>query len=178
MIQLFTMFGIFLIGFMGAGKSSVGQALARHLDRPFIDLDERLVERFGMSIPRVFCDHGETAFRSAERAELAAAAADRAAVVATGGGTFCSRENREIIRAAGGLSVFLDLPWDVLDHRLSNGGDQRPLYVDAVQARELFEDRMVHYRKASTTLTLDGDESLAEVVRRVADVVSGALCAI
>ncbi len=171
------MAGIFLIGFMGAGKTSVGKGLAQRLGSPFDDLDVRLVERFGASIPEVFAEHGEEAFRRAEREELTRAAALDNVVVATGGGAFCSPENREIIHRSGGVSVFLDAPWEVLCARLERGADQRPLYVDAAQARELYEARLPHYRMASVLVALGGRETVAETVERVAGAIQEAPCA-
>ena len=178
MIELFTMVGIFLIGFMGSGKSSVGRVLAERLDRPFVDLDECLVTRFAAPIPQVFAEYGEKAFRDAERAELSAAAAVENVVVATGGGAFCSPKNREIIRASGGVPVFLDLPWDVLSDRLSLESEDRPLFVDDAQARGLFEDRLPNYRMASVVVGLDGRETVAEVVERVVHSIQETPCAI
>ncbi len=177
-IELFTMAGIFLIGFMGSGKSSLGKRLSERLDRPFVDLDECLVDRFGASISRVFSEHGEEAFRLAEREELSRVVALDNVVVATGGGAFCSPENRELIEASGAISVFLDLPWGVLCDRLQRGGNDRPLFVDSEQARALFEARLPQYRMATVVVDLDGRETVAEVVERVAGAVQEAPCAI
>ena len=133
---------IFLVGFMGAGKSSVGEALAQLLSSRFLDLDERLCRRFGASIPEVFARHGEAAFRAAEAEELAAAAAvEHDVVVATGGGAFCSAANRRLIEAAGATSVYLDLPWETLRRRLGADHGGRPLYDSETAARRLWEAR-------------------------------------
>ena len=162
---------IFLIGFMGAGKTSVGEVLAERLGYGFIDLDQRLCERFGTTIPEVFERHGEEAFREAEREELARCADGRKLVVATGGGAFCSEANREIIRASGGLSVFLDLPWEVLDARLAGDHAGRPKYGDAGRAQCLFGSRLPDYRKATVVVELAGSESAEDA----ADLVLAAL---
>jgi len=162
---------IFLIGFMGAGKTSVGEVLAERLGCRFIDLDQRLCERFGATIPEVFERHGEEVFREAEREELVRCADGRKLVVAAGGGAFCSEANREIIRVSGGLSVFLDLPWEALGARLAGDHAGRPKYGDAGQAHRLFKNRLPDYRRAAMIVGLAGTES-AEVA---ADLVMAAL---
>ncbi len=168
---------IFLVGFMGAGKSAVGRELAVHLGRGFVDLDERLADRFGMPITEVFASRGEAAFRAAESEELARVAAAESVVVATGGGAFCSEANRDLIEREGGVSVFLDLPWEMLAARLASGGDGRPLYAGAEEARELWRSRLADYRRAVVAVALDGSEPPGEAAARVAAAVGEAACA-
>jgi len=168
---------IFLIGFMGAGKTSVGEMLAERLGYRFIDLDQRLCERFGTTIPEVFESHGEKAFREAEREELVRCADGQKLVVATGGGAFCSEKNRQIIHASGGLSVFLDPPWETLGARLAGDNAGRPKYGDAAQARRLFESRLPDYRRAMRVVGLAGSESAAAAADLVLAVLEEAPCA-
>ncbi len=170
--------GIFLVGFMGAGKSSVGRELANRLGRGFIDLDQRLCDGFGSTIAEVFQQQGETEFRTAESKELACIAGLEDVVVATGGGAFCSEHNREIIRSAGGVSVYLDLPWKTLHERLLRESEERPLFISADQAKELFESRLPSYRQASIRVSLHGGEALDAVVESVVEAVQEAPCAI
>jgi shikimate kinase len=153
---------IYLIGFMGAGKTSVGEVLSVRLGFDFVDLDRRLKLRFDASIPEIFARHGEDVFRAAEREELARCAEENNVVVATGGGAFCSEANREIIHDSGGLSVFLDLPWEVLDARLARDHSARPKYGDARRAKRLFASRLPDYRRATLIIELTGSET-AEV---------------
>ncbi len=80
----------------------------------FIDLDREIGGRLGAPIPEIFARRGEAAFRAAESDELERCAELDDVVVATGGGAFCSEANREMIHRSGGVSVFLDLPWEVL----------------------------------------------------------------
>ncbi len=167
---------IFLVGFMGAGKSSVGAAVARKLGLRFVDLDDEIQARFDATIPEIFERHGEPAFRSAEREELARFADLDDVVVATGGGAFCSEGNREIIRRRGALSVFLDLPWPALRRRLARDNRDRPKYADADQAEQLFDERLPDYRRASFIVTLDGAESSEEVAVRVVEELEEASC--
>jgi shikimate kinase len=169
---------IFLVGFMGAGKSSVGAALAVRLGYQSVDLDEEISQQFGAPIAEVFAQHGEAAFRAAEHEELARCADLTDIVVATGGGAFCSEANRELIHRLGGVSVFLDLPWAVLRQRLARDHADRPMYDDTDQARELFEERLPQYRCASVQVSLAGDEDPDEVAGRVVETLREAPCAI
>jgi shikimate kinase len=169
---------IFLVGFMGAGKTSAGQALAQLLGSCFVDLDERLSRRFGAPIEVVFARHGEAEFRAAETEELAAVAAlDGAVVVATGGGTFCREANRRLIEEAGGVSVYFDLPWPALLRRLESDHEGRPMYGDRGRAERLWEERQPDYRRAALTVALCGDERAEEVAAMVAGALRGASCA-
>ena len=169
---------IFLVGFMGAGKSSVGAALAARLGYRYVDLDDEISRRLGAPIPEIFTSRGEAAFRAAESDELARCAALDDVVVATGGGAFCSDANREVIHRAGGVSVFLDLPWEVLRERLARDNSDRPMYDDTNQAKELFEERLPHYRRALVRVSLVGDEDPDKVAGRVVETLREAPCAI
>ena len=170
---------IYLVGFMGAGKSSVGVALAARFGYRFIDLDERLSERFEASILEIFTVHGEEVFRAAETDELDHCADEQGVVVATGGGTFCIGANRKIISGSKGVSVYLDLPWEELERRLAVDNSGRPKYDDAEQARGLYEERQPEYRRADVVIALKGSEHPDEVAAQVVEALQGeALCAI
>jgi shikimate kinase len=169
---------IFLVGFMGAGKSSIGAALASRLGCRFIDLDEEISRRFGAPIREIFSRFGEATFRSAEYEELARCAESVDIVVATGGGAFCSDANRKMIHGSGGVSVFLDLPWVVLRQRLIGDHSARPMYDDTTQAKLLFEERLPDYRRALVHVSLAGEEHPEEVARRVEAMLREAPCAI
>ncbi len=158
----------FLVGFMGAGKTAIGQELARILCFRFVDLDDALVERFGASIREVFESRGEATFRREESLLLERVACSPRSVVATGGGTFCSARNRHVIHSAGGYSVFLDVPWSVILRRLPGKNFDRPRFVDPEQARQLYESRRATYLLADTSLSLDGDEPPDQVAQRIA----------
>jgi shikimate kinase len=168
---------VFLVGFMGVGKSSVGSALAGLLRCRFIDLDEEISARFGATISEVFDRQGEAAFRAVEREELEHCADLTDVVVATGGGAFCSEVNRAIIHDRGGFSIYLDLPWEELGKRLASDHGGRPKYRDADQARRLFEERLPHYRRAMVTVSLRGFESSDDVAERIVAKLREAPCA-
>jgi shikimate kinase len=168
---------IFLVGFMGAGKSSIGAAVAARRGSRFVDLDQVISTRLGAPIVDVFADRGEPTFRAAEHDELARAVLLEEVVVATGGGAFCNPVNRDLIHRSGAVSVFLDLPWSKLAERLAADNSDRPMYDDADQARRLFEERLPEYRRAMVRVPLDGSESSAEAAERVVDALREAPCA-
>jgi shikimate kinase len=168
---------VYLVGFMGCGKSSVGAALAASLDRRFVDLDTVLEERFGASIAEVFEVNGEAAFREAETEALRWTTTLDAAVVATGGGAFCSVRNRRLMHAADAVSVFVDVPWPVIEDRLSGGNSDRPLFVSVESARRLYQGRKPHYEKATVTARLSGREPIEDVVQMVCELLAEVACA-
>ena len=96
--------------------------------------------------------------------------------LATGGGAFCSNANRDLIHGAGGCSVFLDVPWEVVERRLVGNQSGRPKFVDVDSARRLYSDRRVHYLQASWTIDLAGSESPREAAQRIVTVMAGAPC--
>ena len=168
---------ICLVGFMGSGKSSVGRELARKLGLKFVDLDAVIAEDAGVTIPEIFARDGETVFRLAEREALRWTAGLGPTVVATGGGAFCSSDNRQLIHDAGAVSVFLDPPWEVILRRLPGANDDRPLFESPDSARRLFEERVSDYRQASLTLSLSGDESPSAVATLICEALSEVACA-
>jgi shikimate kinase len=142
---------VFLVGFMGAGKSSTGRALARRLGALFWDLDERVEASLGLGVPEIFRRFGETAFRAEEARQLAAAAQVADLVVATGGGTYAQEANRTLIRRLG-VAVFLDVPWGEVVRRLPGKRGERPMFESPEQALALYSTRLPHYRLADLTL--------------------------
>lgn len=117
---------IFLIGFMGCGKSTMGRSLAAALNLTFVDLDTYLEERFFRTIPQIFAEEGEDAFRRKERKVLEEVAAFDQVIVATGGGAPCFFDNMELMNEAG-YCVFLDVDMETLIHRLTHARIERPL---------------------------------------------------
>ncbi len=160
---------VVLVGFMGCGKTVAGEALARHLGATFVDLDTAVAASFGMGIPEIFATRGEQAFRREETRRLEVALQQDPVVIAAGGGAFCRQENRALIARRGALAVFLDPPWEVLAARLEGTAEERPKFVDAGQARALFEARYPAYLEADLHVRLDGSESPEAVARRVAE---------
>lgn len=118
---------IYLTGFMGSGKSTVGPLVGARLGRRFLDLDDLIAERAGRAIPAIFEAEGEAGFRRREADALRAVSReDGRAVVATGGGTLVQEENLERARASGTV-VYLHAPAAVLTERLRDTAAERPL---------------------------------------------------
>ncbi len=129
---------IYLIGFMGCGKSSLGKRLARKLGYPFIDTDTVIEEEWGKSVPEIFQQEGEAAFREKESEVLRSTAGLNKVVVATGGGTPCFFDNMDFILEQG-VSVYLRMSVQSLAHRLENARIRRPLLED-FQGSALMEE--------------------------------------
>ena len=137
---------LYLVGFMGAGKTSVARALARRLDWKTEDIDERIERRERRDIPSIFRQHGEPYFRAVEREELIALLPQRGTVVATGGGTVVDASNRELMLRDGAV-VWLDVPFATVLDRLPVDG-RRPLAADRLEMEQLYNQRLMAYRQA------------------------------
>jgi shikimate kinase len=151
---------VVLIGFMGAGKTTVGRALAKRLRSRFLDLDDVIEQREQMSVAEIFASSGETAFRRMETAALRELLQDRKAdsdlVVALGGGAFVQKQNRAALNAAGAITVLLDAPLEELRRRCKREGKARPLARDQEKFGELFAARRADYGLAQLKVqTLD-----------------------
>jgi shikimate kinase len=137
---------IYLVGFMGAGKTTVARALARRLDWRAVDVDELIEARERQTVADLFSRHGEAYFRSVERAVLLEQLQPRHIVVATGGGTFADPQNRSIINRDG-VSIWLDVPLERLVARVPADG-RRPLAADRVEFERLYAVRRAAYEQA------------------------------
>ncbi|OIP98658.1 MAG: shikimate kinase [Zetaproteobacteria bacterium CG2_30_46_52] len=113
-----------LVGLMGCGKSSIGRKLAKHLELPLIDLDDYIVEKAGKSIPQIFAEDGEEAFRDLETAALKEVLGKQA-VLATGGGAIMREENRALLKNHPPV-IWLKASPEFLAHRI-DGDSNRPL---------------------------------------------------
>ena len=167
---------VFLVGFMGAGKTATGKALARRIAAPFWDLYERIEAVVGMRVPEIFASRGEAFFREEESRQLALAAAQPRLVVATGGGTFVQDANRETIGRLG-LSVFLDPPWEEVLRRLPGKREERPLFRTPEAALDLFRSRLPAYKLADFRLTPERGEDAEAVAGRLLILLERSRCA-
>ncbi len=157
---------MYLVGFMGAGKTSVGRALARRLDWQFADIDELIEKHEHASVADIFAKHGEPYFRGVERAVLAEQVPTRHMVVATGGGTFVDPQNRAVIKSDG-VAVWLDAPLERVIARIPQDG-RRPLASDRTSLERLFHTRRSAYEQAH--LRLDAGRAPVEsLVDQLAD---------
>ncbi|MCM1137318.1 MAG: shikimate kinase [Duncaniella sp.] len=147
---------IFLIGYMGCGKSTLGKGLAARCDIRFIDLDNYIEEQAGMTIKELFASQGEAAFRDLERRMLQEVSRLDNVVVACGGGTPCFGDNMEVMNRYG-VTVLLRTSHERLFERLKRGRHKRPLIANLDDEQldrfiaEQLEKRMVHYTKAKET---------------------------
>jgi shikimate kinase len=137
---------IYLVGFMGAGKSTVAKALAKRLDWRVEDIDERIEARERRDIPSIFRQHGEPYFRAVERQILIELIPLRGTVVATGGGTFADPGNQELMMRDG-LVIWLDVPLPTVLERVPLDG-RRPLAADRGALEALYNQRLAAYRLA------------------------------
>ena len=162
---------IFLVGFMGAGKTSVGNALARHLGWEFLDLDERIAQREQRSVEKIFRELGEPEFRRAEHAALHALLAESGRgprIVALGGGAFVQAENATLLAEAEAPAVFLDAPVQVLFERCQQERQvERPLRRSAEEFEKLYKTRRPYYLKAALQVET-GNQDVEAVARAVA----------
>jgi shikimate kinase len=137
---------VFLVGFMGSGKSSVGVHLARELGCRFVDLDEEIERRRGLPVAEIFRTDGEPEFRRLEAAALRDVGTAHEVVVATGGGTLTRWENRDFIQRHG-VMVWLDAPLPVMLERCRDGA-RRPLLGTPERMAALLAERLAGYGSA------------------------------
>lgn len=158
---------VFLIGFMGSGKSAIGRALSALLGYEFIDLDEEIVAATGQPINALFDKFGEGHFREIEHQTLVSYSLVNSTVIATGGGAPCFHDNLKIMEAAGD-TIFLDVPFDVAFSRIS--GSDRPLVKQGQEDLELlYKERLEVYRMAAIEVDAGSGtaQEIAEKIVRV-----------
>jgi len=154
---------LYLVGFMGAGKTSVARALGRRIDWRVEDIDERIESRERRSVATIFAQNGEPYFREVERSILQELLPERNVIVATGGGTFVDADNR-IVMLADGAVAWLDVPLIRILDRVPPDG-RRPLAGDREQMEQLFARRQVAYCQAH--VRIDASRPIDEVVERL-----------
>ena len=158
---------IFLLGYMGSGKTVIGQKLAEALHCRFLDMDEMIEISTCFSISDYFEKIGESAFRKKERDILLNHLLDKDTVIATGGGTPCFEDNMELMNRHG-ITVFLDTPIETIMERLKGKIDHRPLLnkVPHEQLPEFIREhlsvRRVYYERAN--IKSAGEEEDLEVL--------------
>lgn len=159
---------VYLVGFMGSGKSTVGAALAAALEHPLVDLDKVIESRAGLTVREIFEQRGEPAFRELEHVALLETLELPDVIVATGGGTFATPGNAQVIGRAG-VSVWLNPSFATIMRRIGALGKQdRPLFRDEVEALSLYRARLDAYRQADLVVEVRDDETPEEAAARIA----------
>lgn len=150
---------VYLVGMMGAGKTTIGRALARRLKKTFVDSDHEIEARTGVRIPVIFEIEGEEGFRRREAQVLQQLTAESAIVLATGGGAVLNPENRRCL-ARSGVVVYLDVAPDVIWERLRQDSSRPLLKVEDPRARiaELYVQRDPLYRDVADLVVAGGRE--------------------
>ncbi len=162
--------GIYVVGFMASGKSTIGRHLAHRLGWSFYDTDEEIEAAEKTSIAEIFDRRGEAEFRRIEtdiiRQHVRWIERGRPAVLALGGGAFCQPSSRELLQD-NGLAVWLDCPLEVVTRRLAAGAE-RPLARDREKFEALFGTRRDAYRLADIHIPIDSDDpedTVGKIVR-------------
>lgn len=151
---------IYLVGYMGSGKTTLGKELAELLGLNFIDLDKFIEGKHDTSISHIFAEHGEDDFRQKEHDCLKEVSEFEDVVIATGGGVPCFFDNIEIMNHTGAC-IFLDISPEVLVERLYQAGDERPLVKDKNReelmelVNEMLVKRRPFYLKSRYIITSD-----------------------
>ena len=150
---------IVLIGFMGAGKSTVGPLLARRMGWQFLDADHVLEQKTELSISEIFARHGEPRFRQMEAEVLTGLCEEHRIVIALGGGAIETEGVRSLLaKSSDTCVIFLEAPLDLLVARCEQQPDAavRPVLRDRDTLRHRFASRLPHYRSAHITVATDG----------------------
>jgi shikimate kinase len=152
--------GLYLVGFMAAGKTTVGRALADELGWCFVDIDTEIETQEGKTVAEIFGERGEDYFRKVEsemiRGRISRIEAGDPCVMALGGGAFVQAKNWEVIQN-NGVTVWLDCQLERVRERLGDG-KTRPLAQDHGALAQLFEDRRPLYARADFRVDVDTDD--------------------
>ncbi|MBX2869961.1 MAG: shikimate kinase [Acidiferrobacterales bacterium] len=164
---------VFLVGLMGSGKTTVGKKLASQLGFHFVDIDQALVERTGVTIAHIFEVEGEEGFRNRETRILEELCQTATTVVSTGGGIVMRDENIELMRNAGTV-VYLDVPEKVLWYRLKDCQHRPLLLVENPRRKlqQLMAQRSSQYQKAAHIRIQIESDSAAKSARRIQQALS------
>jgi len=155
---------IYLVGFMGSGKSTAARALAKRLDWKVEDIDALVERAERRDIPAIFRESGEAFFRAREREALITLLPERGVVVASGGGTFADAANRELMLRDGAV-IWLDAPLSTVLQRVPSDG-RRPLAADRLGMEQLYNQRLATYRQAHLRVDA-GRGSVEELVDHI-----------
>jgi shikimate kinase len=157
--------GIYLVGFMGSGKSTIGRMYADEIGWRFGDVDDDIEGSRKTTISDLFAEVGEEAFRHIEteaiQRRIVSIRRGLPTVLALGGGAFTREENVELLME-NGVTVWIDTPFDIVSKRVALS-NHRPLARDAERFAELFEERRAFYARAEYHIAIEGDDSRSGV---------------
>lgn len=162
---------IYLIGYMGCGKSTLGRKLSKHLDLQFVDMDHYIEERNYKTIPQIFEEEGEAEFRLKEKKALEELSEFSDIVIATGGGAPCFYDNIELMNQTG-KTIYMNISPDILADRLLKSKTERPLIKGKSREElvafidETLKKRNEFYKQAKYQITLP-DIDLVEVEKLI-----------
>ena len=151
---------VVLVGFSGAGKTTLGRALAHRLGLEFVDLDDAVEEKYHATIPHIFQKYGESVFRQCEYQTLKEMLKGQGMVIAAGGGTPANQDAMQLMNARA-VTVYVDLSEEALVQRLKNSKKERPLTTSLKEedlvayVHERLEQRLPYYRMAQLTIRED-----------------------
>lgn len=152
--------GLYLIGFMGCGKTTIGRLLARRIGWHFGDLDHDIEKSQGATVQEIFAAHGEPHFRALEHQALKFRVNEvergKPSVLALGGGTFVRPENYALLEN-NGVTLWLDTPFELIQKRVAADGS-RPLATDPIKFRELFDSRRSLYQNADHRVVIESED--------------------
>ncbi|WP_108822207.1 shikimate kinase [Dysgonomonas sp. Marseille-P4361] len=170
---------IFLIGYMGAGKTTIGRELAKELNLDFIDLDHFIQARFQKTVNQLFQDAGESEFRNIEKKMLREVGEFENVIISAGGGTPCFFDNMEYMNQSG-TTVYLKASADILSARLNINKDKRPLIkdkneeelnafiIDSLCKREPFYSQAIVVFETGTVETKeDIDQLVQQLIKKI-----------
>lgn len=161
---------LILVGMMGSGKTTMGRVLARHLGKEFVDSDEEIIRRTGVTVPHIFDVEGEAGFRQREAAAIRELAGRNNIVLATGGGAVLDGDNRAVLKQSG-IVIYLKASTHDLWQRTRHDRNRPLLQTENPYARlvELFQQRDPLYRQVSDIVVQSGKQSAHALMLRLVD---------
>jgi shikimate kinase len=160
---------IIITGFMGSGKTTVARRLARILGRELMDVDHVIAREEGRTAKDIIEQDGEEPFREVESSILRGVLENsQGGVIALGGGAWTLERNRDLINKHGGITVWLDAPFELCWERILVSGGSRPLARDEAQARMLYAERRPQYALAELHVRVAANESTDEISAEIA----------
>lgn len=159
---------IVFIGFMGAGKTTIGKLVAQKLYRDFIDIDEEIEKEYNMPIPKIFAEIGEKAFREKEKELIQNLCEYKLKIISVGGGAFLQEEIRKVCLSSS-IVFYLDITWEAWKNRLSSIIDSRPVLQGKTmeEIEELFYKRKEIYKNNYHSIIEISDQNIDELAESI-----------